>query len=240
MPALRTTALIDAPARTVAGAFIELASKRAHVVSVSDDMIAAVLPGRPFRAARLTGKCASTEAGTLLTCELSWLSPNAFVDGIAVRRPVLSLLGSVAESTRARAVELTGAPVIVGTAIVRDGRILAQRRAFPAEIAGMWELPGGRVEPGESDQDAVRRECREELGVDVSPGEAAGPDVVLPGGKLLRIYQATTDGEPKAVEHEAVRWLSRDELGDVDWLPADRILLPVFRALVDAGTHEGT
>lgn len=240
MPALRTTALIDAPARTVAGAFIELVSRRAHVTSVSADRIAAVLPGRTFRAARLTGTCASTGAGTLLTCELSWLSPNAFVDGIAVRRPVLSLLDSVMEGTRARAVELSDAPVIVGTAIVRDGRLLAQQRAFPEEIAGMWELPGGRVEPGESGQEAVRRECKEELGADVAPGAPVGPDVVLPGGKLLRIYQATTDEDPVAVEHRDLRWLSRDELGDVEWLPADRILLPVFRALVDSQAHEGT
>ncbi|RSM86992.1 NUDIX hydrolase [Kibdelosporangium aridum] len=240
MPALRTTALIEAPARTVAGAWIELVSKRAHLVSVSAGKIAAVLPGRTFRAARLTGTCVSTAAGTLLTCELSWLSPNAFVDGIAVRRPVLSLLGSVAEGTRSRAVELADAPVIVGTAIVRDGRILAQQRAFPEEVAGMWELPGGRVEPGESDEEAVRRECQEELGIEVSPSAAIGPDVVLPGGKLLRIYEASTDSDPVAVEHEELRWLSRDELDDVEWLPADRILLPVFRALVDGKVHEGT
>ncbi|MCE7008516.1 (deoxy)nucleoside triphosphate pyrophosphohydrolase [Kibdelosporangium philippinense] len=232
MPALRTTELIDVPARTVAGALIEVISKRAHLVSVSAGQIAAVLPGQPFRGARLTGTCASTPAGTMLTCELSWLSPNAFVDGIAVRRPVLSLLGSVAQGTRTRAVELVDAPVIVGTAIVRDGRLLAQQRAFPEDVAGMWELPGGRVEPGESDQAAVIRECQEELGITVSPGVAIGPDVVLPGGKLLRIYEAESAGDPVAVEHEAVRWLSQDELGDVEWLPADRILLPVFRDLV--------
>ncbi|ONI77372.1 DNA mismatch repair protein MutT [Actinosynnema sp. ALI-1.44] len=128
---------------------------------------------------------------------------------------------------------MTGATVVVGTAIVRDGRILAQQRAFPAEVAGMWELPGGRVEPGESDSAAVRRECQEELGIEVSPGDAIGPDVVLPGGKLLRIYCATTEADPVAVEHKALRWLNREELEDVEWLPADRILVPVFRALVE-------
>ena len=240
MPALRTTASIDAPARTVAGALIELMSVRAHVVSVSENEITAVLPGRTFRAARLTATCASTEDGTTLTCELSWLSPNAFVDGIAVRGPVLSLLDSVAEGARARAAELMGAAVVVGTAIVRDGRILAQQRAFPADVAGLWELPGGRVEPGESDRDAVRRECREELGIDVTPGAPAGPDIVLPGRKLLRIYRATTEADPVAVEHEALRWLGRAELDDVEWLPADRVLVPVFRALVDESVRKRT
>ncbi|MBE1467840.1 8-oxo-dGTP diphosphatase [Kibdelosporangium phytohabitans] len=229
MPALRTTVAVDAPARTVAGAAIELVAGRAHVVSVSTGQIAAVMPGNQFGGARLTSTCAPDETGTSLTCELSWLSPNAFVDGVAVRQPALSLLESLASQIGARAEELAGAAVIVGTAILRDGRILAQQRAFPADVAGMWELPGGRVEPGESDRAAVARECREELGIEVSPGAAVGPDIVLPGGKLLRIYQATTDADPVAVEHKAVRWLSQDELDDVEWLPADRILLPVFR-----------
>lgn len=232
MPALRSTASIDAPVRTVTGALIEVVSTRAHVVSVSDNEITAVLPGRTFRAARLTARCTSTEDGTLLMCELSWLSPNAFVDGIAVRGPVLSLLGSVVEGARALAKELAGAAVVVGAAIVRDGRILAQQRAFPAEVAGLWELPGGRVEPGESDHAAVRRECQEELGIDVTPGEPVGPDIVLPGRKLLRIYRATTEADPVAVEHEALRWLTRDELDDVEWLPADRLLIPTFRTLL--------
>nr|CEL19048.1 putative mutT-like protein [Kibdelosporangium sp. MJ126-NF4] len=150
-----------------------------------------------------------------------------------MRKPALSLLGSVVDGVRGRAVELVDAAVIVGTAIVRDGRILAQQRAFPADVAGLWELPGGRVEPGESDRAAVRRECQEELGIEVVPGDAVGPDIVLPGGKLLRIYRAETADEPVAVEHKAVRWLRSDELGDVEWLPADRILLPVFRAYLN-------
>ncbi|WP_209648038.1 (deoxy)nucleoside triphosphate pyrophosphohydrolase [Kibdelosporangium banguiense] len=145
---------------------------------------------------------------------------------------MLSLLEAVTEGAKARAEALTGARVVVGTAIVRDRRLLAQQRAFPAEVAGLWELPGGRVEPGESDQEAVRRECAEELGITVVPGEAVGPDVILPSGKLLRIYRASTDGEPVAVEHKALRWLSAGDLTDVDWLPADRLLLPVFRTLL--------
>nr|WP_243727078.1 NUDIX domain-containing protein [Actinocrispum wychmicini] len=115
----------------------------------------------------------------------------------------------------------------MGTVIVRDRRILAQQRAFPDSVAGLWELPGGRVEPGETDADAVHRECDEELGVGVQPGERVGPDVVLPSGKLLRIYRGTipADATPVAREHKGLRWLRRDELTDVEWLPADRILL---------------
>jgi 8-oxo-dGTP diphosphatase len=125
--------------------------------------------------------------------------------------------------------------VIVGAALVRDGKLLAQQRAWPVEADGQWELPGGRVEPGESDAFALARECCEELDVVIVVGERVGEDVPLPGGKLLRIYAASLVSpgeEPRAVEHRAVRWLGADDLDDVDWLPADRLLLPAFRALL--------
>jgi 8-oxo-dGTP diphosphatase len=125
--------------------------------------------------------------------------------------------------------------VIVGAALVRDGKLLAQQRAWPAEAAGKWELPGGRVEDGESDGFALARECVEELDVVVTVGERVGDDVPLSGGKVLRIYAASLvspGDEPRAVEHTALRWLGPDDLDDVDWLPADRILLPAFKGLL--------
>lgn len=125
--------------------------------------------------------------------------------------------------------------VIVGTAIVRGRALLAQQRSYPAEVAGLWELPGGRVEPGESDVDAVVRECQEELGVEVIVGAPVGPDVALPKGKLLRIYRASLvdpAAEPHPHDHAALRWLRAGQLGSVDWLPADRVLLPALRQLL--------
>src|SRR5690606_41296970 len=65
-------------------------------------------------------------------------------------------------------------------AIVRAGRLLAQQRGYPDHLAGQWELPGGRVEPGETEVDALVRECVEELGVQVRVGDRVGPDVPLP------------------------------------------------------------
>ncbi|EHR62965.1 ADP-ribose pyrophosphatase [Saccharomonospora cyanea NA-134] len=127
------------------------------------------------------------------------------------------------------------ATVVVGAAVVRDGCLLVQQRAFPVEVAGRWELPGGRVEPGESDVDAVRRECVEELGVDVVVGGRVGADVPLPNGMVLRVYSATlreTGAEPRAVEHRALRWVSAAEVSELDWLPADRALVPALLALV--------
>lgn len=113
--------------------------------------------------------------------------------------------------------------VVVGTALLRDGRVLAARRAAPEALAGGWEFPGGKVEDGESDADAVVRECREELGVEVEcqarvPGEWQVNAVLV-----LRVYLAEVVlGEPvPGVDHDQLRWLSRAELFDVDWLPAD-------------------
>lgn len=125
--------------------------------------------------------------------------------------------------------------VIVGAAIVRSGRLLAAQRSYPADLAGYWELPGGRVEAGESEADALRRECVEELAVTVRVGERVGQDIALPGGKSLRVYAAELvepGREPVAVEHKDLRWLDSGELADLAWLSADRVLLPALRELL--------
>nr|WP_243658786.1 NUDIX domain-containing protein [Tamaricihabitans halophyticus] len=139
---------------------------------------------------------------------------------------------------KATADRLARADVVVGAAIWRAGELLAQQRAFPARDAGRWELPGGRVEPGETDGAALRRECHEELGVDVIVGAELGVDVLLPSGSLLRVYHAALvdpHAEPRAREHRALRWLSPAQLDDVSWLDADLVLLPALRASADAG-----
>lgn len=125
--------------------------------------------------------------------------------------------------------------MVVGAAVVVGGRLLAQQRSYPAEVAGRWELPGGRVEHGESEPDAVRRECVEELGMDVVVGGRVGDDVPLPGGAVLRIFTAAPRAEhprPRPREHRALRWLTVAELADVDWLDADRVLVPALTALL--------
>ena len=241
---------VDAPARVVSAALLEVRTLREALTraGVALDGSADVLaPGDEVRfsgaasgvlrlveaeaegvRARLgttefVARCATVPGGTWLTCGFSCGGDLAD-----------SVLRSIEEIVAARAPDLTAAKVVVGAAIVRDGRLLAQQRAYPAEAAGRWELAGGRVEPGETDAQAVRRECEEELGVLVEPGDPVGPDVVLAGGKLLlRVYRATlADGaEPTAREHRGVRWLGADEL-HVDWLPADRVLLPALHRLV--------
>ncbi|WP_182907777.1 (deoxy)nucleoside triphosphate pyrophosphohydrolase [Microbispora sp. H13382] len=119
--------------------------------------------------------------------------------------------------------------LVVGAAIVRDGRLLAAQRAAPPELRGGWEFPGGKVDPGEDEHAALVRECAEELGVQVVLGRRVGGDWPLPGGHLMHVWLATVvTGVPRPLEHLELRWLEPHELYDVAWLPAD---LPVVAAI---------
>ena len=135
-----------------------------------------------------------------------------------------------------RHVRTTPSPkVIVAAVIVTDGRVLACERSAPPEAAGRWEFPGGKVEPGESDAEALARECAEELGVRVEVGARVGPDVPLAHGRaVLRVYAVRLlDGDvPQALEHRAMRWLAAGELDSVPWLPADRPIVAELPALL--------
>jgi 8-oxo-dGTP diphosphatase len=128
--------------------------------------------------------------------------------------------------------------VIVAAVIVTDGRVLACERAAPPEVAGRWEFPGGKVEPGETDAQALIRECAEELGVRVAVGVRVGPDVPLAHGRaVLRVFTATllNGDRPRALEHPAMRWLAAGELDSVPWLPADRPIVAELRVLLTEG-----
>ncbi|HEY8478957.1 MAG TPA: (deoxy)nucleoside triphosphate pyrophosphohydrolase [Spirillospora sp.] len=119
--------------------------------------------------------------------------------------------------------------VVVGAAIIAGNRLLSAQRAEPPHMAGGWELPGGKVDPGESDEDALIRECHEELAVKIRLVDRVGGDWRLSEQSVLRVWTAhIIEGEPQPLEHLALRWLSRDELYDVPWLPGD---LPVIRVL---------
>ncbi|HSP38547.1 MAG TPA: (deoxy)nucleoside triphosphate pyrophosphohydrolase [Frankiaceae bacterium] len=110
--------------------------------------------------------------------------------------------------------------VVVGAALVDDGRLLAAQRTAPPELAGLWEFPGGKVEPGEDERTALARECWEELGVVVDVGDLLG-EVAVPIG-TLRVYRASlVRGQPQVREHSALRWLLANEVFDVPWIPVD-------------------
>jgi 8-oxo-dGTP diphosphatase len=125
--------------------------------------------------------------------------------------------------------------VVVGAAIIEDGRVLACERSAPPEVAGRWEFPGGKVEPGETETDALIRECAEELGVHVEIGTRLGRDVRMAHGRsVLRVYLARLlhGDRPKALEHSDLRWLSAAELDTVPWLPADVPIVAALRPLL--------
>ncbi len=108
---------------------------------------------------------------------------------------------------------------------------MAQRER-PPELAGLWELPGGKVAPGESDDRALVRELREELGVEVRVGGKIGDDVALSDVMILRLYMVSTDGSPHAHDHLALRWVTADELDGLPWVPADRAWLGELAGLL--------
>jgi 8-oxo-dGTP diphosphatase len=115
--------------------------------------------------------------------------------------------------------------LVVGVAILRAGRVLAARRSYPADAAGRWEFPGGKVHQDETPDQAIVREIDEELGCTVDVTGWLPLEVPIREGLVLRVATAgLTDGEPipRHGEHDAVRWLRPDQLEDVDWLPADR------------------
>lgn len=114
--------------------------------------------------------------------------------------------------------------------------MLAAQRAAPATAAGRWEFPGGKVEPGESEHDALVRECDEELGIRVEVLARVGEDVPMVNGAILRLYLVRlSDGdEPRALEHAELRWLAADQLDSVPWLPADAPLAAALRPLLTA------
>jgi 8-oxo-dGTP diphosphatase len=122
---------------------------------------------------------------------------------------------------------------VVGAAVLRGDppRVLAACRAGPAQLAGLWEFAGGKVDAGESDEAALVRECREELGVEIALGDRLGGDVPIGGGTaVLRVWLAElVSGEPVAHEHTELRWLAAAELETVPWIPADLPLVAELR-----------
>ena len=114
--------------------------------------------------------------------------------------------------------------VKVVAAIIRDrDRIFATQRGY-GEYKDGWEFPGGKIEPGETPQQALQREIKEELDTEILVGdlftvvEHDYPDFHL----SMQCFLCTiSSGELKLKEHEAAKWLTRDQLDSVNWLPAD-------------------
>ncbi len=215
---------------------------RTRITAVSPAGLESVLVAGPLRALSHRTTLTETAAGTLLLDEVGWTSPlgplGRVGDVVLGRRLVLRLLAARTEALVERVAEVAGRPVVVATALLRDGAVLAAQRTRPAELAGRWELPGGRVERGETEADAVVRELREELGAEVRVTGRLGTDLPLTD-VLLRVHTAELvpgSPEPKPLEHAALRWVDAADVPGVDWVPADRAVAAELVALLRKGT----
>jgi 8-oxo-dGTP diphosphatase len=190
---------------------------------------------------RFSATASGTRVDEVVDWETGLPAPlGRLIDRLVLRRRITRAmrahLDAYAAAAARRALDVVQ---VVGAAVVDGRRVLvAQRSGGPYD--GLWEFPGGKVEPGESDLSALVRECREELGVEVAPQAFLG-EVLLdgrvgggePGTSTLRVWWARpAGGEPTAHEHAQLRWVGADELDGLDWIAADRPLLPAVRKLL--------
>lgn len=118
---------------------------------------------------------------------------------------------------------------VVAGAIVVENRLLIAQRAEDMSSPLLWEVPGGKVEEGESDQEALIRELKEELAIEIDVHGFLGMSRVVVGSKEIEMYVyhcAIQKGEPQAMEHKMIMWADESDLRCVSWAPADIPLIP--------------
>lgn len=114
--------------------------------------------------------------------------------------------------------------VVCGVIGDADGRFLACQRPEGKHLGGLWEFPGGKVDPGETPEAALARELMEELAVEVRVGEALTPVVWDYVGKRIRLmpfFCTIVSGELQALEHASLRWCAPEDFPSLEWAEAD-------------------
>lgn len=126
--------------------------------------------------------------------------------------------------------------VMAGLLLADDGRVLLALRPAGKHLAGMWEFPGGKLEPGEGPLEALARELREELGIELDPLHAAEPLVQVPWqyGELSLMLDAWVvrhwRGDPQSLEGQALQWLAPEQIDPLIITPADGPILQAWLA----------
>lgn len=121
---------------------------------------------------------------------------------------------------------------VVGAVIVKDNKILAAQRPKNKSLGGMWEFPGGKIEEGESPEDALYREIIEEMDCEIKVGEFIVRDLYsydFGDIALSTFYCELKSKDPVAKEHSELRWLTIKELDSVEWAPADHATLEILK-----------
>ncbi|AHF89961.1 NUDIX hydrolase [Opitutaceae bacterium TAV5] len=123
---------------------------------------------------------------------------------------------------------------VVCALIEREGRVFVAQRPPHKHLGGKWEFPGGKIEPGETPEAALVRECREELGCEVVPGERLPEAVHDYGTVVIRLIPfvarlAEPAIDPQSSEHAAVRWILPEEFASLDMPAADEPIVRAYR-----------
>ena len=124
---------------------------------------------------------------------------------------------------------------VTAAVIRRDDKVFAVQRGY-GEFKGGWEFPGGKIEPHELPEEALKREIQEELNTLIAPGEKVGiTENDYPGFHLrMHVFMAEIiSGSLELLEAQDARWLNAEQLEEVDWLPADRSLIPKIREILN-------
>ncbi len=111
---------------------------------------------------------------------------------------------------------------VVAAIIVKDGKILSTQRGY-GDLEGKWEFPGGKIEPGETKEDAIKREISEEMNAKIIPQKLFAT-IEYDYEKFhltMHTFICKLDGDFELLEHHAAKWLDMNDLKNVDWCPAD-------------------
>ena len=128
---------------------------------------------------------------------------------------------------------------VVGAVVTSDGKVLSAQRSESMSLPGMWEFPGGKIEPGETPRAALVREMQEELLCTVEIGDQVAStrhEYDFGFVTLTTFYASLVEGKPRLTEHSEIRWIDAANLDSVEWAPAD---IPAVETIMAAYSRQG-